>query len=218
MWLDKFLLLSELHIPHWKNEINPELPPALKCCAREKDCKGKRWERRQEGGVGTGGKGTLSPIFLPPLLPPHCPGPRMASYLWLLGGASPCARPSRAQQRPFVTQRLPGPWPPVLGIWVDWFLSWQPHRCRTPARVAGQQGEAGVPSSSWALQGRGSRCPWCWSVGGGPPGKGSVDPSSCVLRNMLERVPLARPKALVNVVVGCRWKWVAFSDPHAYET
>lgn len=62
----------------------------------------------------------------------------MASCLRLLGGASPRARPSQAQQGPFVTQRLLGPWPLVLGVQADWILSWQPCRCCTPARVARQ--------------------------------------------------------------------------------
>ena len=173
-WTSSFPFLSFRFFPR-KMRGTLKSPPALKSCATGKDCEGKRRGRgRDTLGLGLGPGWGLGPICLPPPHP-HCPGPRMASCPSLLGGASPRARPGRAQQRPFVTQRLPGPWPPVLGVWVDWVLSWQPHRCHTPARVAGRAGRS-RPCSALP-EGRGSRCSWCWTAG--PPGEGSVAPSSC---------------------------------------
>lgn len=164
----------------------------------------------------------LSPTFLPPPLPPHCSGPRTASFPRLLGGASPCARPSRAQQRPFVTQRLPGPWPPVLGIWVDWVLSWQLHRCHTPARVARRAG-----SSRGSLLLLGSLRDVAAAVRGsglwGPKVRVLLTPArseghSDILVNMHETDPLARLRPSISVAVGCGCRQVAFSHPHACET
>lgn len=167
-------------------------------------------EGEKEDEVGDGAE--TQSYLPPPSLPSLCPGPRMASCLRLLGGAGPRARPSRAQQGPFVTQRLPGPWPLVLGVWADWILSWQPCRCRTPARVVRRAQRSQrfllLPGSQ---RERGGRCPWCWTVGA--PGEGSMDPCSCwgpncglsaVLVNMRE--PAAWPSLMwLGAVSGSGW-------------
>lgn len=116
---------------------------------------------KQRDGAGDKGKELglsrgLNPIFLPPHLPPYCPRPRMASCLCLLGGASPHARPRQAQQRPFVTQRLPGTLATGVGCQggLDSLLAAPQmlHFCK--GGRAGRQGKAGTPSSSfWAPRG-----------------------------------------------------------------
>lgn len=107
-------------------------------------------EKRQEGDHWGWDGGSV--LLCPPLLS-HCPGHRMASGPRLLGGAGPCARPSGAQQQPFVTQCLLVPWPLVSGVQVDWILSWQPTDAALLQERQDGQEEAKAPSSCWAPQG-----------------------------------------------------------------
>ena len=142
----------------------------------ERTVEGERWDR----GPGTRGRswvwGRGSVLSSPST--PHCPGPIMASCLRLLGGAGLRARPSRAQQGPFVTQRLPGPWPLVLGVQADWILSWQTCRCRTLARVA-LKAERSQHSLLLLASQRNVEAAVYGAGLWGPPGEGSLDPSSC---------------------------------------
>lgn len=117
------------------------MPPTLKFCARGKDGEAKRWDRGQGERIGAR-SGTQSHLHLP-TPPPYRPGPRMARCLCLLGGASPHARPSQAQQRPFVTQRLPGALDTGIGCrgGLDSLLAALQIRHFCKGGRAGQQGE-----------------------------------------------------------------------------
>lgn len=149
----------------------------------------------------------------------------MASCPRLLGGASPRARSSRAQQGPFVTQRLPG-----LGhrCWVSGRIRFSPGSPADAALPAGWPGRQRSRHSLLILDGQRDVAAAVHGAGlWGAQGEGSVDPTSywgpsCELRDVLVNMPelasLARLSALISVVRGCRWRWAAPSHPHACGT
>lgn len=115
-------------------------------------------DKGKELGVGQG----LNPIFLSPPLPLtvlDLGWPGVYAY-WV--GPVPMPGPAKLSRGPLSPNACRGPWTPVLGVGVDWILSWQPCRYGTSARVDRQASrERSVLSSPGLPEGRRGCCPWC---------------------------------------------------------